>query len=366
MLNIEYSKGAISLEVLRRILYNPRDLSRLESLNENSGNIMVHCPIHGVDKNPSCSINISKGIYNCFACGSSGTLSDLYYKLTGRSIRRELNIGPAEPLTAWTRPKHIAPTISYDKLPDTHFTFVENSVVPVYDNPSAKQYVEKRGFTPFVVQSMGMKYAISAYAEDNLTGKKIYYNNRLLIPVYEQGKLLTVEGRDVMGEDFWKKRMQASDKEFEYRKCIYPTGSSSNTLYDYANLNPKKTLYFTEGIMDVAAMRTSSRLRNSTSTFGCKITERQYYLLKKFDDIVYIVNNDKAGWLSLHKMKKNFNKPFRVLVPIEGAKDVNDIIMKCHMTIDEVIDKNWLSYAQPAESFDTKKILLEDYGMAVD
>lgn len=364
MFEIEYSTGAISIEVLRRILYDSHDLAVLDTLTEHSGNIMVHCPVHGNDRNPSCSVNISKGIYNCFACGSSGTLSSLYYNQTGRSIKKDLNIASAGPITSWAKPKKQVSTISYDKLPNTHFQFTEENVISVYDSPAATRYVQSRGFTPFVVQSMGMKYAISAYAEDNLTGKKIYYNNRLLIPVYEQGKLLTMEGRDIFGEKFWEKKMKETGKDIAYRKCIYPTGSSSNTLYDMEHLDPKKTVYFTEGIMDVAAMRTSARMRNSTSTFGCKITERQYYLLRKFDDLVYVVNNDKAGWLSLHKMKKSFNKPFKVLLPVEGAKDVNDMIMVLHMSIDEAIDKNWLKYAQPASEIDTKQILLNNYSLS--
>lgn len=363
MLDIDYSKGAISLEVLRRILYDPHDLNTLETLTENSGNILIHCPIHGVDKNPSCSVNISKGIYNCFACGSSGTVSNLYYNITGRSIKKDLHIESSGPITAWKSSKKQDSTLSYDKLPSTHFTFVEENVIPVYDNPAAKQYVESRGFTPFVVQSMGMKYALSAYAEDNLTGKKIYYNNRLLIPVYENGKLLTIEGRDVFGKDFWEKRMKEEGKDIAYRKCIYPTGSSSNTLYDMVHLKKDQPLYFTEGIMDVAAMRTSSKMRNSTSTFGCRITERQYYLLKQFNDLVYVINNDKAGWLSLHKMKKNFNKPFKVLLPVNGAKDVNDMIMVLHMSIDDAINKNWLNYAKPASEIDTESILKNTYGV---
>lgn len=41
----------------------------------------LHCPVHGEDNNPSCSIDNKKGpwLYHCFAdgCGSSGTLLDL-------------------------------------------------------------------------------------------------------------------------------------------------------------------------------------------------------------------------------------------------------------------------------------------------
>lgn len=37
---------------------------------------MVPCPLHE-DKTPSCSVNYSKGVWNCHSCGEGGTSWDL-------------------------------------------------------------------------------------------------------------------------------------------------------------------------------------------------------------------------------------------------------------------------------------------------
>lgn len=43
---------------------------------------MVRCPEHG-DKNPSCSINTKSGLWNCKACGASGSIFDLFMAVHG-------------------------------------------------------------------------------------------------------------------------------------------------------------------------------------------------------------------------------------------------------------------------------------------
>lgn len=343
----------ISVEILRRILHNSHDIQKVESKIKYSFNVC--CPIHN-EKSPSCSINLPKAIYNCFACGASGSLIKLYKETTGTSIYKELGIRyNEEPFTA---PK--IRKISFDKIPDVHFKWNAEKIVNVNNSDAAINYVKKRGFTESVINSMEMQFALKANAEDTInTERSISFDNRLIIPVYEYEKksdyltikhLLTMEGRDVFGEESFKEKMKSLGKTCQYKKCIYPVGSSSNTLYQWQKLDTHKTLYFTEGLMDVAAMRTSSRMQNSTSTFGSAISERQYFLLKKFDDIVYIINNDAAGWKSFESMKKNFGKEFRVLVPPAGCKDVNDIIIKLNKTIDQVIDQNWLSYIMSSDN----------------
>lgn len=43
---------------------------------------MVPCPLHD-DKTPSCSVNYSKGLWNCHSCGEAGTSWDLIMKKEG-------------------------------------------------------------------------------------------------------------------------------------------------------------------------------------------------------------------------------------------------------------------------------------------
>ena len=81
---------------------------------------------------------------------------------------------------------------------------------------------------------------------------------KIVIPIYEKGKLLSCEGRDIYGKDYYYnalKRKGMNPDEHEYKKCIYPRGASTSTLYDIDKLDSSKRLYFVEGIMDLAVLR---------------------------------------------------------------------------------------------------------------
>lgn len=58
----------------------------LSSLKErgNSNNAMALCPFHD-DHNPSLSVNLETGLWNCFACGEKGNASGFYMRLNGHS-----------------------------------------------------------------------------------------------------------------------------------------------------------------------------------------------------------------------------------------------------------------------------------------
>lgn len=44
--------------------------------------VKIRCPFHR-DQNPSLSLNIHLGVFNCFACGEKGKFSKLDQLLTG-------------------------------------------------------------------------------------------------------------------------------------------------------------------------------------------------------------------------------------------------------------------------------------------
>ena len=96
--------------------------------------------------------------------------------------------------------------------------------------------------------------------------------------------------------------------------------------------------------------------KNSTSLFGATITPRQIYLLSQFSEIVYIINNDKAGWKSFESLKKKLGKDFKVLLPPCGLKDVNEIYSKKGWTLDKAVDMKWLNYTKLASEISTPEI----------
>ena len=54
-----------------------------------------HCPFHS-DRTPSMYINPEKFIYHCFQCGGSGSLYQLYKKITGGELLKDIGIASDE------------------------------------------------------------------------------------------------------------------------------------------------------------------------------------------------------------------------------------------------------------------------------
>lgn len=52
---------------------------------------MCFCPFHP-ETHPSMSINAEKGVYNCFGCGSSGSIIELLMHFTGEGMKEKSGI----------------------------------------------------------------------------------------------------------------------------------------------------------------------------------------------------------------------------------------------------------------------------------
>lgn len=73
---------------------------------------MISCPLHK-DKSPSCSINHSKQLWNCFSCGCGGTIIDMHMRLNGLSVKETmLSLAQKYNITLDEKP-HKAATYDY-------------------------------------------------------------------------------------------------------------------------------------------------------------------------------------------------------------------------------------------------------------
>lgn len=334
--------------------------------------LMGHCPYHK-DKSPSMSLNLDKSMFHCFSCGKSGMLRSLYRDITGHSINRDLGIKwEGSGKSTFINPFKTAIVEDYDKKPDVHIA-MRGTFQDVKANKDVCRFLMKRHISVSVAESMGMRYAVHAYSCDadspDNKDQHIYFTNRLVIPIYEKGKLMSCEGREIYGKEFFRNKLIREGKNpdnYIYKKCIYPRGASTSTLYDIDKLDKSKTLYFVEGLMDLAVLRSDTffNSHNSTTVFGASITERQKYLLKQFD-FVNIIDNDLAGWLSLRRLAEDLaqapvKRNWRFLVPPYkelNVKDVGDIPVKAGKTIESCRKAHWL---------DNEKNILDNIKMIND
>lgn len=329
------------------------DISK--SVKHNS--IMGHCPFH-TDKHPSFSVDLDRALCHCFSCGYNGKLRGLFREITGHSINKELGIKwEAQDEATFVNPFKETVKEDLSATPDVHIA-LDGAFIPVDKDPDVCKYLMQRCIPVSVAKSMRMSFATMARSfdtfEPNNKDQMVYFTKRLVIPIYERGKLLSCEGRDIYGKEYYYnmlRRKGLDPDEHEYKKCIYPRGASTSTLYDIDKLDSSRRLYFVEGIMDLAVLRTDSffNTKNSTAVFGASISERQRYLLKQFD-FTYVIDNDLAGWLSLRRLMESLKeapvkRDWKFVVPPfhdQGVKDVGDIPVKTGKTIEQCRKAHWL------------------------
>ena len=329
------------------------DISK--SVKHNS--IMGHCPFH-TDKHPSFSVDLDRALCHCFSCGYNGKLRGLFREITGHSINKELGIKwESQDEATFVNPFKETVKEDLSATPDVHIA-LDGAFIPVDKDPDVCKYLMQRCIPVSVAKSMRMSFATMARSfdtfEPNNKDQMVYFTKRLVIPIYERGKLLSCEGRDIYGKEYYYnmlRRKGLDPDEHEYKKCIYPRGASTSTLYDIDKLDSSRRLYFVEGIMDLAVLRTDSffNTKNSTAVFGASISERQRYFLKQFD-FTYVIDNDLAGWLSLRRLADSLKeapvkRDWKFVVPPfhdQGVKDVGDIPVKTGKTIEQCRKAHWL------------------------
>lgn len=294
-----------------------------------TGNVKFHCPFH-VDKTPSMFIHMTQGIYRCFSCNKSGTMAGLFWDITSTSLYKTLDIA-TDQFSNFDTYRDV-PKIDHTK-PKKVDIKIDGRKQAVDSNSACIMYLRKRGISFNTAKALGLSYMKSGKINF------VKYESRLLIPVLENGKLLSVEGRAV-------------DEVYEGPKVLYPKGSSTNTLFDIDNLDKSKPLYVVEGLTDLMVLREDSHFANSTSIFGAGITARQLYLLEDYD-VISIPNKDLAGYNTVKKMVDGMSRSFRILaIPnLEQIGDVGDFVTKLHSTVKKMRSRGWGRDIQTPETY---------------
>lgn len=345
MLLEENDLTQISIEILQRL----NVIKTAPSKNQ----IVIKClnPSHN-DHHASMSVSLSKGLCHCFSCGYSGKLTSVYYQIVGHSIYKDLGISRSLYNFMFKDNYKKFDESSFENLPRTDFVF-EGSIENIASSSNGIKWAKSRGFTLDFCELNGISYSDSfvIYQKSDMENKKTY-NHKVIIPIFEKGKLLSLEIRNIFSKDEWVNYFHSIGKydidEKLYKKVIYPSHSSINTLYQYELLDKSKPLYITEGLMDMFSLRTNKEFKNSSCLFHCNPTERQIYLLNKFEKIIYVVDNDTPGLSACLKlMDKLPGKVFYLRPPIrEHIKDINDILQgkdPVIKNVDDLLKMNWLN-----------------------
>ena len=301
----------------------------------NTKEVMVSCPLHGPDKNPSMGINLEKGIYNCFACGASGSIESLFYRVTGSSLKKTLNISD-DPFSRFAAPIIESKNDDDYKLKPVYVNYNARDFLEIKSSKECMEYLQKRGINVSAAMKAGCKYV----EETRINGT--LFKKRLIIPVKENSKLISFEGRDITGE--------------QTPKVLYPKNCSVNTLYEIDALDKTQPLFAVEGLMDLFVLRSCRCFKNSTSIFGANLTKRQLKLMSEFPAIVYIPDSDAAGEKTVGILKSSNLSNVSVLrlprqlfgVNIKDVGDIPKIINPAgrKSSVQDLVNLKWLKRAE--------------------
>jgi|TARA_R110000824_G_scaffold245313_1_gene434325 DNA primase len=260
----------------------------------------IKCPFH-VDKVDSCSINVEKGVWICFAGCGSGSLKTFLQKYLSYSKIQIDNLLREQEATFNIDLFDEYRIDEDDELPTVDFPF---------DKSSVPKWVLERGFNKDTLVKWGC--AINTY-------------NDLIIPVDDANKRM-------IG---WVSRRLNAVPKYMYSKGL----KKSKILFGDCHLVKKPFVCITEGSLDT--MWLDQHGFGSIALLGSSMSKKQREMLYNIStkEFVVCLDNDSTGQRALNKIFKELSNSFIVsyITLPKGFKDVQDVRNENQLC--DIIDK---------------------------
>ena len=253
--------------------------------------VIIHCPFH-LDSRQSCSINLEKGVWICFAGCGQGSLKYFIYKLSGKPWK---TIDAEIEEKSWELDLSLFDDPSVDDFIDT---------TPKYEEPDEllaipdSHWIYKRGFTKETVLKWGCK------------------TNRYL------DFLIPVENTDSEIQGWVSRRTQAIPK------YLFSAGfAKSHSLFGINQLYQTETIYVVEGALD--CMWLNQHGYSAVAVLGASVSPTQINLIGTLhpNEVVLALDNDEAGKKGMNKATIAMSNRFMLsyLKLPKQYKDVQEI-----------------------------------------
>ena len=287
---------------------------------------------HG-DKKPSLGFDTKTNRFKCFACGVSGSVIDLYMAIKGVDFKTAVNDLNRGRVTSGFdyRPSQPQPK----KIAGEYSEVYESLALFCGLDKEANAYLAgaSRGLSPEVVKRFGL-FSIGNYSKTNQhlknsfsletlkksgivsdKGNLIFYKHKLVIPFYDNGKAVFLQGRRLDG---------ASPK---YLNLIdIPKSIFNLEVLTKAKAGDK--VFICEGVFD--AMRLNQEGYNTVAILGVTDFRPEEVDLFKPFEVVLALDNDMAGRNMSQEIAKLFilkGKSVRIKQLPTGIKDITDYFL---------------------------------------
>ena len=255
-------------------------------------------PQHNDNHIGSFSFDTIKGVGHCFACGCNVNIRS-FNKLLGEKgeFNKNYNFNFQKSL----RPKK--DKIEYPK------PIVYGKLYSVKYNQKIMDFLHDLGFSDKFIDEKEIKYCnyCEMIAEDlinNIEEKPTPMNNRIVIPIYKDKKLVNYECRTF---------------DNDLIKVKYVNGCRANLIYNYENIDLTKDVILTESIKNLGKGWNVNK--NIISSFGNQITDIKLEMLNKIPSLILFADYDKGGLEMLQKLKKGYEGNLKVTFCPKVYKD---------------------------------------------
>ncbi len=301
--------SAQSLEQLKQVIDIVEVVQGYIELKRAGINYQAICPFHN-EKTPSFIVNPQKNSFRCYGCSKSGnaiTFVMEYEKLDFVGAVQKLADKFRVPLEYTHKTQQN--TQEWDLL-ELITRFYQDQLA---SNPTAQEYLQKRGVSPSSVQEFRLGFCHPRALEDFITkyhldrsmliqlgvlaqyGGKSYarFANRLIFPIHNpNGKIVGFGGRILDTLDTTKVAKYINSPQT-------PLFNKSKLLYGYflarEAILKQKQILVTEGYLDVILLHQAG-IKHAVATLGTALSEQHLPILNRgMPSVIMGYDGDRAG-----------------------------------------------------------------------
>lgn len=272
------------------------------------GRVQVHCPFCFGKKNFHLGIHYSNGRIDCWRCGNHKVLDTIQGLLQcppneARQLLGKYSTGPIE------EPSSLSPKKSKSNI--TEFSLPAGTGPMEYRH---KNYLLNRIFDFEKLETLWKLQGTGPYGD---------YKFRIIIPIFQDEKLVSYQGRDITDRAKLRYKACPRDKELIHHK---------HCLYGLDNI-PRTTVVVCEGVTDVWRLGPGA-----VATFGITWTKQQLTRLRKFEQIFIFYDSGKAAQIQAQKMANELSM-LNKTVTIVDDPDLDDPASLSQKKADRIMEK---------------------------
>ena len=231
--------------------------------NISYGWIGIQCPFCN-DTSNHCGISPDRRTFSCWRCKENGSITKLIAKIENISFKHAQKLTKqfsSTPTAVTEQRRHQSQPASPGAV--SLDTFLREMTIP------CRRYLESRNFDPEYIWEKYTLFSAEIYSE---------FKYRIVIPVFLNGKIVTLLGRDITGKsDLRYKTLSNNKSVVPAKECVY----NIDTVKDSAVV--------VEGCFDVFRIGDGC-----VATLGVGFTKQQARILSTIKN-VFIMYDKEAG-----------------------------------------------------------------------